>query len=143
MRIYKIKKIVRKKLSEYPLFYKDIEELEEKKNLTINRDENSFIKSKNKISRNVEIEAIKSIEIDDKISEIKKWQEVIDTVFKEFKKDNIKSNVIEYKFIGNLSEDAICDKVNISKGCVRNYIFEFIYEIGILAVLKGLISFNW
>lgn len=142
MRINKIKKIVKKKLSEYPLFYKDIEELEEKKKKTPNRDLNSFIRSKNNISRTVEIEAIKDIEIDNKIDEIKKWQKVIETVFKEFKIDSIKSDVVEYKFIGNLSEDAICDKVNISKGCVRNYIFEFIYEIGILAIIKGLISFN-
>ena len=142
MRINKIKKIVKKKLSEYPLFYKDIEELEEKKKTTPNRDINSFIRSKNNISKTVEMEAIKDIEINNKIDEIKRWQEVIETVFKEFKKDHIKSDVVEYKFIGNLSEDAICDKVNISKGCVRNYIFEFIYEIGILAIIKGLISFN-
>lgn len=142
MRINKIKKIVKKKLSEYPLFYKDIEELEEKKKKTPNRDINSFIRSKNNISRTVEMEAIKDIEIDNKIDEIRRWQEVIETIFKEFKKDHIKSDVVEYKFIGNLSEDAICDKVNISKGCVRNYIFEFIYEIGILAIIKGLISFN-
>lgn len=142
MRINKIKKIVKKKLSEYPLFYKDIEELEEKKKKTPNRDINSFIRSKNNISKTVEMEAIKDIEIDNKIDEIRRWQEVIETIFKEFKKDHIKSDVVEYKFIGNLSEDAICDKVNISKGCVRNYIFEFIYEIGILAIIKGLISFN-
>ena len=141
MRINKIKKIVRKKLAEYPMFYKDIEELEERKNLSINRDVNSFIKSQNKISRNVESEVINNIEIDNKINEIKNWQNTIETVFEEFKIDNIKSNVVEYKFIGNLSEDAICDKLCISKGCVRNYIFEFIYEIGILAIIKGLISF--
>ena len=142
MRINKIKKIVRKKLAEYPMFYKDIEELEERKNLSINRDVNSFIKSQNKISRNVESEVINNIEIDNKINEIKNWQNTIETVFEEFKIDNIKSNVVEYKFIGNLSEDAICDKLCISKGCVRNYIFEFIYEIGILAIIKGLISFT-
>ena len=142
MRINKIKKIVRKKLSEYPMFYKDLEELEERKDLSINKDINSFIKSKNKINRSIESEVINNIEIDNKINEIKRWQNVIETVFKEFKKDNIKSNVVEYKFIGNLSEDAISDKLCISKGCVRNYIFEFIYEIGILAIINGLITFN-
>lgn len=142
MRLNKVKKVVRKKIFEYPLFYKDIEELESKKSLSISKDENSFIRSKNKVNRAVETEAIRSIEIDNKIKEIKEWQNIIETVFEEFKEDHIKSNVIEYKFIGNLSEDAICDKLCISKGCIRNYIFEFIYEIGILAIIKGLISFK-
>lgn len=142
MRLNKVKKVVRKKLCEYPLFYKDIEELENKKSLSISKDENSFIRSKNKVNRAVETEAIRNIEIANKISEIKEWQNIIETVFEEFKEDHIKSNVVEYKFIGNLSEDSICDRLCISKGCIRNYIFEFIYEIGILAIIKGLITFK-
>ena len=122
MRLNKVKKVVRKKLCEYPLFYKDIEELESKKSLSVNKDENSFIRSKNKVNRTVETEAIRSIEIDNKIAEIKEWQNIIETVFEEFKEDHIKSNVVEYKFIGNLSEDSICDRLCISKGCIRNYI---------------------
>ena len=85
MRLNKVKKVVRKKLCEYPLFYKDIEELESKKSLSVNKDENSFIRSKNKVNRTVETEAIRSIEIDNKIAEIKEWQNIIETVFEEYK----------------------------------------------------------
>ena len=38
---------------------------------------NSFIRSKNKVNRTVESQAIKNINIDKKIEEYKKWQSLI------------------------------------------------------------------
>lgn len=51
MVIKKVKKIIRKKLYEYPIYDRLINELELEKDTTEGRDINSSIRSKNKISR--------------------------------------------------------------------------------------------
>ena len=96
----KVKKIVRKKLYEYPIYDRLINELELEKDTTEGRDINSSIKSKNKINRGVETQVIKNISIDNKIKEYKQWKELIDNVLQEFRKcDKTKLKVIEYKFL--------------------------------------------
>ena len=139
----KVKKIVRKKLYEYPIYDRLINELELEKDTTEARDINSSIKSKNKINRGVEAQVIKSISIDSKINEYKRWKEVIDNVLQEFRKcDKTKLKVIEYKFFGNIPEDIIADELYVSKTTVRTYINDIYFEIGILASLNNLISIN-
>ena len=64
----KVKKIIRKKLYEYPIYDRLINELELEKDTTEGRDINSSIRSKNKISRGTEGQAIKNISIDVKIN---------------------------------------------------------------------------
>ena len=68
----KVKKIIRKKLYEYPIYDRLINELELEKDTTEGRDINSSIRIKNKISRTTEGQAIKNISIDSKINEDKK-----------------------------------------------------------------------
>ena len=129
----KIKKIIRKKLYEYPIFDRLINELEL----------NSSIRSKNKINRAVESQVIKNINIDSKIKEYKNWKELIDNVLQELRKcDKTKLKVIEYKFFGNIPEDIIADELYVSKTTVRTYINDIYFEIGILATLEGLIIKN-
>ena len=72
MVIKKVKKIIRKKLYEYPIYDRLINELELEKDTTEGRDINSSIRSKNKISRTTEGQVIKNISIDVKINEYKK-----------------------------------------------------------------------
>ena len=50
----KVKKIIRKKLYEYPIYERIINELELEKDTTEGGDINSSIRSKNKINRNGE-----------------------------------------------------------------------------------------
>ena len=76
----KVKKIVRKKIYEYPIYDRLINELELEKDATEGRDINTSIKSKNKINRRVETQVIKNISIDNKIKEYKQWKELIDNV---------------------------------------------------------------
>ena len=64
----KVKKIIRKKLYEYPIYDRLINELELEKDTTESRDINSSIRSKNKISRATEGQVIKNISIDGKIN---------------------------------------------------------------------------
>lgn len=139
----KVKKIIRKKLYEYPIFDRLINELELEKDTTEGGDINSSIRSKNKINRKVESQVIKNISIDSKIKEYKEWKELIDTVLQELRKcDKTKLKVIEYKFFGNIPEDIIADELYVSKTTVRTYINDIYFEIGILATFNNLINKN-
>lgn len=139
----KVKKIIRKKLYEYPIYDKLINELELEKDTTEGRDINSSIRSKNKISRATERQVIKNISIDGKINEYKKWKELIDNVLQDFRKcDKTKLKIVEYKFFGNIPEDIIADELYVSKSTVRSYLKDIYFEIGILATLNNLISKN-
>ena len=137
----KVKKIVRKKLYEYPIYDRLINELELEKDTIEGRDINSSIRSKNKINRGIESQVIKNISIDNKIKEYKQWKELIDIVLQEFRKcDKTKLKVIEYKFFGNIPEDIIADELYVSKTTVRTYINDIYFEIGLLASFNNLIN---
>ena len=139
----KVKKIIRKKLYEYPIYDRLINELELEKDTISGGDINSSIKSKNKISRATEGQVIKNISIDSKINEYKKWKELIDNVLQDFRKcDKTKLKIVEYKFFGNIPEDIIADELYVSKSTVRSYLKDIYFEIGILATLNNLISKN-
>ncbi len=139
----KIKKIVRKRLYEYPIYDRLINELELEKDTTAGSDINSSIRSKNKISRKVESQAIKSINIDVRIKEFEEWKKLIDNVLQELRKyDKTKLKVVEYKFFGNIPEDIIAEELYVSKTTVRTYINDIYFEIGILATFNNLISRN-
>lgn len=139
----KVKKIIRKKLYEYPIYDRLINELELEKDTTEGGDINSSIRSKNKISRATEGQVIKNISIDSKINEYKKWKELIDNVLQDFRKcDKTKLKIVEYKFFGNIPEDIIAEELYVSKSTVRSYLKDIYFEIGILATLNNLISKN-
>ena len=139
----KVKKIIRKKLYEYPIYDRLINELELEKDTVSGGDINSSIRSKNKISRATEGHVLKNISIDSKINEYKKWKELIDTVLQDFRKcDKTKLKIVEYKFFGNIPEDIIADELYVSKSTVRSYLKDIYFEIGILATLNNLISKN-
>lgn len=139
----KVKKLIRKRLYEYPIYDRLINELELEKDTISGGDINSSIKSKNKISRATEVQVIKNISIDSKINEYKKWKELIDNVLQDFRKcDKTKLKIVEYKFFGNIPEDIIADELYVSKSTVRNYLQDIYFEVGILAILNGLINEN-
>lgn len=143
MSINRMKKFIRKKLYEYPLYDRLIIELEQNKETATSKDINSFIQSKNKISNSVESKVIKNIACDQKINEYKKWQKLIDNILQEFRKnDKIKLKIVEYKFFGNIPEDIIAEELYISKSTVRSYLKDIYFEVGIMATLEGLINKN-
>lgn len=137
----KVKKLIRKRLYEYPIYDRLINELELEKDTNEGGDINSSIRSKNKISRVTEGQAIKNISIDSKINEYKKWKELIDNVLQDFRKcDRTKLKIVEYKFFGNVPEDIIADELYVSKSTVRSYLKDIYFEIGILATFNNLIA---
>ena len=93
----KVKKIIRKKLYEYPIYERIINELELEKDTTEGGDINSSIRSKNKINRKVESQVIKNMSIDNKIKEYQEWKKLIDNILQELRKyDKTKLKVVEY-----------------------------------------------
>ena len=137
----KVKRIIRKKLYEYPIYERIINELELEKDTMEGGDINASIRSKNKISRKVETQVMKNMGIDNKIKEYQNWKILIDNVLQELREyDKTKLKVIEYKFFGNIPEDLIAEELYVSKTTVRTYINDIFFEIGILATYNNLIS---
>lgn len=134
-------KKVRKELKNYSSYNKVIEELEFYKNYNPNRDVNSFIRSKNRINRIVEINAIKNISIDEQIKEIRAWQNVINFAIENVKQyDQLRYNIIIYKFVYNMSEECIEERVYLARASIRKYLDEFIIETAFIAIKEGLIK---
>lgn len=139
MRVKKILSYVKLKVKEYPKIDSIIEGLELSKETQSNRDINSFIKSKNKINRTTEIQAVKNISIDKKIEEYRKWQKLIQDELKELKiKDNDVYKIVFFKFTG-YSFDKIRDELYLGERTVINLYNDFIIEITLLAIKNGLI----
>ena len=137
----KVKKIIRKKLYEYPIYERIINELELEKDTTEGEDINSSIRSKNKINRKVESQVIKNMSIDNKIKEYQEWKKLIDNILQELRKyDKTKLKVVEYKFFGNIPEDVIADELYVSKTTVRTYINDIYFEVGIQAILNKVLT---
>lgn len=139
MRVKKILSYVKLKVKEYPKIDSIIEGLELSKETQSNGDINSFIKSKNKINRTTEIQAVKNISIDKKIEEYRKWQKLIQDKLKELKiKDNDVYKIVFFKFTG-YSFDKIKDELYLGERTVINLYNDFIIEITLLAIKNGLI----
>ena len=137
----KVKKIIRKKLYEYPIYERIINELELEKDTAEGGDINSSIMSKNKINRKVESQVIKNMSIDNKIKEYQEWKKLIDNILQELRKyDKTKLKVVEYKFFGNIPEDVIADELYVSKTTVRTYINDIYFEVGIQAIFNKLLT---
>lgn len=143
MKINRVKRIVRKNLRDYSNYEQIIEDLKKSKDIVKSRDINSSIQSKNKISNSVEVQAIRNINIDMKIEEIRKWKEIFDLVFDEAKEEcSDKEKVLAYKYKNNMSTNAILNILNIPQSTLRNWLMEFVLECTILAIDRGLVNIN-
>jgi len=139
MRVKKILSSVREKINEYPKIDSIIEGLELSKNTENSKDVNSFIKSKNKINRAVELQAIKNINIDQKIDEYKKWQKLIKQELDDLKaNDIIIYKLVMFRFTG-YSFEKIKDELLLGERTVTRLYNDFVIEIAILAVKNGII----
>lgn len=141
MKINKVKKDVKSRLRYYSGYDMLILKLKEEKNQSSKRDVNSYIRSKNNINRSTEIQAIKNINIDTKINEIEKWQELINYVIEEAYNDyDNKGKALKYRYKDNLPIETIAEILNTSETAVYNWINECVLEIAIIAVDKKMIK---
>lgn len=140
MRIYKIRAIVREKVSEYPRIDRIIEGLERQKETSGGKDINSFIRSKNKVNRGVEGQAIKNITIDELIEEYRHWQILIKNLLLELSiEDETKAGIVESKFTGG-SFEKIGFESFVSRETARKYYNDFVLEVMIVAIKENLIK---
>lgn len=143
MKINKAKAIARSMTRDYSNYDKIVNDLLEKKEEGSKKDVNSFIKSKNSISSNTEIQAIKNLNIDNKISEITEWKKIIDYALEEAEKEyKYKGKALRYKFSNNMSGDMIADIMTLSPSVLKSWSNEFILELVILAVDKKVINLD-
>ena len=139
MRVKKILNYAKSKVSEYPRIDSIVECLELKKNIPNSVDVNSFIRSKNKINRTVETQAIKNINIDKKIEEYKKWQSLIKKELDLIKNTDLDTfNIVNSRFSGATFEK-IENELFIGDRTVKRLYNDFIIEISFLAIKNGLI----
>ena len=116
-----------------------VECLELKKDIPNNVDVNSFIRSKNKVNRTVESQAIKNINIDKKIEEYKKWQSLIKKELDLIKNTDLDTfNIVNSRFSGATFEK-IENELFIGDRTVKRLYNDFIIEISFLAIKNGLI----
>ena len=143
MKINKVKSIVRRMARDYSNYDEIINGLKEKKETGVKKDVNSFIKSKNSISCNTEIQAIKNLNIDKKISELKEWKNIIDYVFEESEsEDKYKGQALKYKFQDNMCNEVIIEILSLPPNTLRNWSNEFILEVAILAIDRNIIKID-
>ena len=139
MRVKKILNYAKSKVSEYPRIDSIVECLELKKNIPNNVDVNSFIRSKNKVNRTVESQAIKNINIDKKIEEYKKWQTLIKKELDLIKNTDLDTfNIVNSRFSGAKIKK-IENELFIGDRTVKRLYNDFIIEISFLAIKNGLI----
>lgn len=139
MRVKKILNYVKSKVSEYPRIDSIVECLELKKDIPNNVDVNSFIRSKNKVNRGIETQAIKNINIDKKIEEYKKWQSLIKNELDLIKNTDLETyKIVNSKFSGATFEN-IENELFIGDRTVKRLYNDFIIEISFLAIKNGLI----
>ena len=140
MRSKKILSYVKAKVSEYPKIDSIIKGLELNKETSNSRDINSFIKSKNKVNKTTELQAMKNLNIDKKIEEYKRWQSLIYDELEELKnKDEEVYKIVIFKFTG-YSFEKIKDELFLGERTVVNLYNDFIVEISLLAVKNRLIN---
>ena len=143
MRVKKILNYAKSKVSEYPRIDSIVECKKIKKNIPnnvdVNVDVNSFIRSKNKVNRTVESQAIKNINIDKKIEEYKKWQSLIKKELDLIKNTDLDTfNIVNSRFSGATFEK-IENELFIGDRTVKRLYNDFIIEISFLAIKNGLI----
>ena len=111
-----------------------------KKDISNSRDVNSFIRSKNKINRTTETQAINSVNIDEQIESYRKWQNLVNKELEEIKTtDNDVYKVVKSKFAG-ATFDNIENETFIGRQRAIKLYYDFVVNITLLAVNSKLIK---
>ena len=140
MRIKRILNFVKVKVSEYPRIDSIVESLEEQKETSNSRDINSFIKSKNRINRNIEFQAMKNIDIDSKIEEYRKWQSIIKEELKLIENTDNETFKIIVSRLSGATFEKIQEELYLGHRTVMGLYNNFIMEVTLLALKNDLIS---
>ena len=137
---YKIIHIVEEHLYSYCLVDMEIRDIKQKYSVS-DKDINSWIKSKGKVNRSVEIIALKNIEMEDKIKNKIHWKILIDKILKYYEEnEQEKYWYIKYKYFEKCSTTKIERKMAISRPTQARIKTEIIYYIALYGVKENLLK---
>jgi len=137
---YKIIHIVEEHLYGYCLVDMEIRDIKQKYSIS-DKDINSWIKSKGKINRGVEIMALKNIEMEEKIRYKIQWKLLIDRILKYYEEnEQEKYWNIKYRYFQKCSTTKIEMKMAICRATQARLKSEIVYYIALYAVKENLIK---
>lgn len=137
---YKIIHIVEEHLYGYCLVDMEIRDIKQKYSIS-DKDINSWIKSKGKINRGVEIMALKNIEMEEKIKYKIQWKLLIDRILKYYEEnEQEKYWYIKYRYFQKCSTTKIEMKMAICRATQARLKSEIVYYIALYAVKENLIK---
>jgi len=137
---YKIIHIVEEHLYGYCLVDLEIRDIKQKYSVS-DKDINSWIKSKGKINRGVEIMALKNIEMEEKIKNKIKWKLLIDKILKYYEENEQEKYLyIKYRYFQKCSTTKIEMKMAICRATQARLKSEIVYYIALYAVKEKLIK---
>lgn len=137
---YKIIHIVEEHLYSYCLVDMEIRDIKQKYSVS-DKDINSWIKSKGKINRGVEIMALKNIEMEEKIKNKIKWKLLIDKILKYYEENEQEKYLyIKYRYFQKCSTTKIEMKMAICRATQARLKSEIVYYIALYAVKEKLIK---
>ena len=137
---YKIIHIVEEHLYSYCLVDMEIRDIKQKYSVS-DKDINSWIKSKGKVNRSVEIIALKNIEMEEKIKNKIHWKILIDKILKYYEEnEQEKYWYIKYKYFEKCSTTKIERKMAISRPTQARIKTEIIYYIALYGVKENLLK---
>lgn len=133
--------IIEEYLYIYPNFDRKIEEIREESERVTSSDINSYIKSKGKINRSVEYQAILELIIEEKINYCLKWKKLIDSIMEVFKESYPEIYVyINLKYQRKYSITKIQMKTCLTRSTQSRIKKEILYYIAIFAYKENLIK---
>lgn len=137
---YRIIHIVEEHLYGYCLVDMEIRDIKQKYSIS-DKDINSWIKSKGKINRGVEIMALKNIEMEEKIRNKIQWKLLIDRILKYYEEnEQEKYWYIKYRYFQKCSTTKIEMKMAICRATQARLKSEIVYYIALYAVKEDLIK---
>lgn len=136
----KIIHIVEEHLYTYYSIEIQIRDIKEKYSMT-DKDINSWIKSKGRVSKSTEIQAIKNIEMEQEIMEKIKWHNLIKKIIKYYEeKEPEKFLYIKLKYFDKCSTTKIEMKMAICRATQSKIKTDIVYYIALFAVKEKLIQ---
>lgn len=136
----KIIHIVEEHLYTYYSIEIQIRDIKEKYSMT-DKDINSWIKSKGRVSKSTEIQAIKNIEMEQEIMEKIKWHNLIKKIIKHYEENEPEKFLyIKLKYFDKCSTTKIEMKMAICRATQSKIKTDIVYYIALFAVKEKLIQ---
>ena len=138
----KIIHIVEEHLYSYYSIEMEIREIRQKYSIS-DKDINSWIKSKGKVSKGTEIMALKNIEMEEKIKNKIRWKFLIERVLKYYEaNEQEKYLYIKYRYFEKCSTTKIERKMAICRATQARIKSDIVYYIALYAVKDKLIKMD-